>query len=199
MKRVLQKQNRRKYASNIACFFILVIIFTYCRKPTDDLCGLTLQEFEVIDSQFSSLIDRVRDSVTIKNRYNRPIPVLELRKNDSILEFGFVSAEKSSLSKMYIFMNNKRIVGYLNMEKDTFIILSNVVSRFDFYNIFYSYITPTGNKHQFEYIYFPDDLYCPPDEEGRPCPPLLFDPHYYWYVYKNGEYIYQEDYHDLKR
>lgn len=200
MRQESQKQNQRKYASEIILVFLILLAFTYCRKPADDLCCLTLQEFEVIDPLFRSLIDRVRDSVIIKDRYkNESIPVIELREKDSILEFGFVSAGKNNLSEMYIFMNNKRIVGYMDIEKDTFIVLSNVVSRFDFYNIFYSYIIPTENKHQFDYVYFPDDLYLPVSYKGMPPPPNFFDPYYYWYTYTGGKYIYQENYHDLKK
>jgi len=102
-----------------------------------------LQEFEVIHLQLKSLIVVVLDSTQFKDRWYdergnpESIPVIELIENDSTLEFGFVSASKGSLSLKYIFEENKRIVGYLHIEKDTFIVLSNVDSQFKFYNTFY--------------------------------------------------------------
>ena len=65
-------------------------------------------------------------------------------------------------------------------------------------NTFYKFMIPTGGKQQFEYIYFPGHLYCP-SENGIPCPPEFFDPYYYWYVYKDGEFIFQEDFTHSRR
>ena len=206
MKKALQKQYLRKLGNKILLISLLVIGFTNCGRQTNDPCGLTLQEFEVIDPQLKVLIEGIRETDKYKENeeHQESILVIELIKNDSTLEFGFVFADKSSLSEMYIFKENKRIIGYLNIEQDIFIILSNVISRHEFYDIFYEFIIPTGNKQQFEYVYFPDDLYHSVELDKKDMiykwpPPLLFDPYYHWYTYKDGKYVYQEDFHDQRR
>ena len=198
----LRKQCLKKYAIKILLLSLLVIGFVNCGKQKDN-SGFTLQEFEVINPQLKLLISSIRDSCTFIDRYDEreyleTIPVIELIKNDSTLEFGFVSAGKKGFSETYIFEENKRIVGYLHMEKDTFIILSNIASLFEFCYIFYKFVIPNGNKQQFEYISFPSYLYCVTDN-GFPCVPDIFDPYYYWYTYKEGKFIFQEDFTDLKK
>lgn len=204
MKKELQTQSQRKYVNKTFLLLLVLIGLINCGKQKDYLCGFTLQEFEVINPKLKLLIEGVRDSCYMIDTFekevsSRSVSVIDFIKNDSIIEIGFISVDKRSLSDTHIFEENRRIVGYLNIEKDTFIVLSNINSWSKFYDILYKFMIPTGNKQRFEYVFFPDNLYCRPEDEIF-CPPLIFyDPHYYWYTFKDGKFIYQEDFHDIKR
>ena len=204
MKKKLRIQSPRKYVSKTFLLLLVLIGLINCGKQKDNLCGFTLQEFKVIDPQLKLLIEGIKDSCYMIDTYeiggsSRSVSVIDFIKNDSTIEIGFISVDKRSLSDTHIFEVNRRIVGYLNIEKDTFIVLSNINSQSEFNKTVYKFMTPTGNKKRFEYVFFPDNLYCIPDEKEVLCLPLIFyDPHYYWYTYKEGGFIYQEDYHDLK-
>jgi hypothetical protein len=148
--------------------------------------GFTLQRFDVIEPQLDSLIH----SVVIKTEQDMMrVNILELIFAESELNFVFcTSIYKDMVSKHHIFGNNKRIVGYIETSVGSMIVLSNVSEQLDFGYVFYKFIRPTDDKKVFDYIYFPDDLYCLTDEKGIPCPPLLYDPIYYWYIFNGGKF-----------
>jgi hypothetical protein len=151
-----------------------------------------LQRFEVVNPQLKSIIQGIKDSTYIKNvlEPNKNVIIMVLRVSDSIPEFCFTSTEMDEVSEMYIFKDSRRIVGYIDIEDSSLIVLSSISSQYEFMNTFYKFLIPTENKKQFEYIYFPENLYCLPDRNGIPCPPLFFDPYYYSYAFEEGRFMF---------
>ncbi|MDR0834816.1 MAG: hypothetical protein LBN93_11675 [Candidatus Symbiothrix sp.] len=174
--------------------FIIVTLFiglSSCKKESNQR-GFYLQRFEVINPQLNAIIHGIQDSSAIKNvlRPEKNVVVMVLRIYNSVPEFGFTSAEMDDFSEMYIFQKNRRIVGYIDIENSPVIVLSTITSLYEFMDIFYKFLVPTENTKQFEYIYFPDNMYCFLDEFGIPCPPSLFDPYFYSYAFKDGKFVF---------
>jgi hypothetical protein len=154
--------------------------------------GFTLQRFDIINNQLNHLLQGVKDSTMIKSNIQDPekIILLNLIADDSKnIELSITSVYKDRVSKHHIFNYSTRIVGYITIERDTLIVLSNVFSQFDFEATFYKFIKPTTDTQYVDYIYFPDDLYNV-DETGIPFPPLLYNPYYYWYIYEGGQFVF---------
>jgi len=154
--------------------------------------GFTLQRFDVISTQLKSIVHEYKKE---RKKDEDIATVLYLNLNDSAeVVVGMISLDKryDTISKKHIFEPNNRIVGFMVVEKDTLIVLSNIEHIVDFSIKAYKFIRPTNDKQYFDYIYFPDDLYCLTDENGIPCPPELYDPFPTWYIFKNNEFIFKD-------
>jgi len=147
--------------------------------------GFSLQQFEVKNIQLDSVIQYFVDSVgKIKNLSN-DIPIVALRHVDSFPAFYFTIVEKEDISHYYISELNNRIVGYIKTKKSDMIVLTTENKKMYFAMEYYKFLIPTNHTKKFDFIYFPDDMYCIPDEKGIPCPPLHFEPDYKVFIYKN--------------
>ena len=201
----LRRQCLKKYGNRIFILFFLLILLVDCKRYTKfgttgknypSGKGFILQRFDILNPHLDNIIRDIEDSVELKNMGN--IILLSLVLNNSTdIELGISLVYMDNIAKQHIFNSTQRIVGYITWKNNDLIVLSNVRSQFDFEVNFYKFIKPTLDTKYFDYIYFPSDLYQV-DEKGIPLPPLLYDPHYYWYSYKDGEFIFQEDFHDLK-
>ena len=97
---------------------------------------------------------------------------------------------------MYIFDYNRRIVGYIKTKSKDVIVLAKINSKYDFQDVYYKFLIPTTHTKKFDFIYFPDDMYCIPDEKGIPCPPQFFDVDYKVFIYRNNKFeLYSESSH----
>lgn len=181
---------KRKVRDKILKFFIVLLFtvnFTSC-KIESKRYGFTLQNFNVVNSQLDSIIRGIKDSTHILKQKESVI-VLVLRVNDSKPEFCFTSTEKEEVSEMYIYKNNRRIVGYIDNGKDRpIIVLSTISNKYDFESTFYDFLTPTNEKKYFEYIYFPENQYSIM-KDGKGYPPSFFDPYFYYYRYQDNKII----------
>jgi hypothetical protein len=142
--------------------------------------GFYLQQFEIKNTQLDSIIQIFIDN-EVKTVPNA-IPILILHSIDSIPAFYLTETEKKYVSVKYIFQDNNRIVGYTEVKNSDVIILSTINSKFDFEMEFYKYLIPKNNTRLFEFVYFPNDLYCTSLTEDIPCPPMLFHYQYQKYV-----------------
>lgn len=159
--------------------------------------GFCLQEFEIVYPPLEDIIKYVSSNFQLG--IESDVPIIELLKTDSTIEFGFTTANRRNVCESYIYRFNKRIVGYYKYEDANYILLSNVSDKYDFENTFYEYLIPTEKSRKFDYIYFPQNMYILTDRANRiPAPPELFDPYYYWYVVNDGEFIFQSDYTEGK-
>jgi hypothetical protein len=195
MKRKLLKQSIVRGSRSIVVISMIIIGMMSCAKKHDtNSCGFTLQRFEVIDSKLSSLISGIQDSTWIQTHLSdeNKVLILILSVYDDCPEFVFGYSAIEIVSDRFIFYNNRRIVGYIDVDGSPLIVLSTIASQYSFINMFYRFLIPTEEKKYFPYIHFPDDLYCLPDENGIPCPPMLFDPLFHYFVYKEGEFVYLE-------
>ena len=113
--------------------------------------------------------------------------VLILRVYDSKPEFYFTSSKAENVTKDYISQNNYRIVGYIK-NTTPIVVLSSVMSKYEFENTFYDFLIPTNTKKYFEYILFPDDQYQV-NERGIPPPPPRLDPHFYFFRYDGSHFL----------
>jgi hypothetical protein len=164
-----------------------------CKKENKPF-GFFLQRFDVVNAQLDSIIQGIKDNTNIRGVLDpkKGVIIMVLRVYDSNPEFCFTLTETDDISVKYIFENNRRIVGYIDTEDFSLIVLSDESSQFDFVSNFYKFLIPTQNTKFFEYIYFPDNLYCIPDSNGIPCPPSFFNPYYYSYLYKDAQFIYMD-------
>jgi hypothetical protein len=185
-----------KIKNNLSFFIIVTLLIglTTCKKESIQH-GFYLQRFEVLNPQLKAVIQGIKDSIYINNGLGteKKVSIMVLRVYDSIPEFCFTSTDIDEVSTMYIFKDSRRIVGYIDLDDSPLIVLSSVSSQYEFVNVFYKFLIPTENTKRFEYIYFPDNLYCLPDENGIPCPPLLFDPYYYAYAFKDGRFVFMSN------
>jgi len=165
-------------------FLVVCILLLYsCNNKN----GFSLQQFDIQNKQLSSLIHSFADSIGKREE----VPVIVLHHLDSFPAFYFVFAEKEAITPMHIFMNNRRIVGYIKTKSKDVIVLTTINSEYNFRSEFYKFLIPTIRTKKFDFIYFPNDMYCInyiPDEKGIPYPPILFEPNYKVYIYKNNEF-----------
>ncbi len=184
-------RNKRRNSIPVICIISLI-----CMGLTGGSCkgdaqkGTILQKFEIINASLINVINGIKDSMYIEKHLTEDdyVIVMELGDFDSNLEFGFTFANKKNISSLYIYDNLMRIVGYTENNDVDVIILSYEKSKFDFERKFYKFLIPTKEKRCFEYIYFPEDLYRV-DDKGIPSPPVVFDPHYYYFYFKEGSFI----------
>ncbi|BEG98041.1 hypothetical protein BSYN_03060 [Bacteroides sedimenti] len=163
------------------------MIFVSCKVESKHK-GFTLQNFKVVNGQLDSIIRGINDSTHILKQKGYVI-ILVLRVYDSKPEFCLTSAEKEAVSEKYIYLNNRRIVGYLdNGNDEPIIILSTDCNKYDFESTFYTFLNPTGKKKYFEYIYFPDNQYSLKND-GTGYPPSFFDPYFYYYRYQENNIV----------
>lgn len=157
--------------------------------------GFTLQHFTIVNPLLNSIEKGISDSMYMKNISNpdEVIGILVLRIFDSVPEFCFTIAKKEDVLNYCMYSTIRRIVGYVQNDKTMLIVLSEEHNTYKFESTFYEFLIPTSEKKYFEYIYFPDDQYAV-NEKGIPNPPVLFDPYYYCYAYRDGEMIYMNYY-----
>ncbi len=182
-------KNRVEKSIPIACIISVVCIGLIGCK--ESVCkGTSLQKFEIINTQLDNVISGIKDSTFIKDNLadDNHVIVMVLRDFDSNLEFCFTSADKNDISRMYIYNNLRRIVGYLDHKGTDVIILSEEKHKYYFEDKFYKFLIPTKEKCNFDYIYFPDDLYVV-DDKGKPFPSGLFNPYYYFFYFKEGNFV----------
>ena len=156
-------------------------MFCNCR----DSKGFSLQQFEIKNTQLESIIHSFVDSIAKVEDLSNSIPIMALHRLDSFPTFYFTIVEKEDVSHSCIFDKNRRIVGYIKTKSKDMIVLTTENSKFYFQMEFYKFLIPTNHTKQFDFIYFPDDMYCVPDEKGIPCPPLLFEPNYKVFICRN--------------
>lgn len=181
------KRNVRDKILLFLTILLFAIDFTSC-KVASKHCGFTLQKFKIVNSQLDSIIRGIKDSTYIFKQ-NENVIILVLRVYNSKPEFCFTSAEKEDVSEKYIFLHNRRIVGYIdNGNNKPIIILSADSNKYDFESTFYQFLIPTGEKRCFEYIYFPDNQYSIM-KDGKGYPPSFFDPYFYFYRYQGNKII----------
>ena len=163
-----------------ACLIVGILILNNSR-------GFSLQQFEVKNPQLDSIIHSFVDSVGKIEDLSNDIPIMLLDHLDSVPAFYFISDQKEGMSSMYIFRPNKRIVGYAKTKNKDVIILTSINSIYDFEKEYYKFLIPTNHTKKFDFIYFPDDMYCIPDENGIPCFPTTFEPSFKVFIYKNDK------------
>ncbi len=181
-------KDRMKNSISVTGVIVAICIgLTVCKDVNK---GTTLQKFEIINIQLDKVISGIKDSAFIKENLASDdyVIVMVLREFNSNLEFCFTSANKKDISNLYIYDNLTRIVGYTNNKGVEIIILSDEKSRYDFERKFYKFLIPTKEKRYFDYIYFPEDLY-ELDDHGIPTPRVLFDPYYYFFYFKEGNFV----------
>jgi len=166
--------------------FLFVLAFLNCKNKSKHN-GFELQRFKVVNIQLDSIIRGIKDSTHIL-KHGENVIVLVLRTYESNPEFCFTSAKTEDVSEDYIYSNNRRIIGYININEIPIIVLSTESNKYDFEMTFYKFLIPTEDKKYFEYIYFPDDQYSV-DARGFGTPPPLFDPYFYYYTYKGNKII----------
>lgn len=172
----------------IGFMFILIIGLTNCKKESKHN-GFVLQNFKVINSELISIINGIKDSAYILKESDDVI-ILELKVHDSVPMFCLTSAKRNKLNEYFIYSSNSRIVGYIEDKKlpTEIIVLSDINNKVSFELAFYKFLIPTEDKKYFEYIYFPDNQYSI-DARGFGAPPPLFDPYYYYFIYKGNNII----------
>jgi hypothetical protein len=149
--------------------------------------GFTLQRFKITNNQLLSIAGSIKDSMNIVNQKEYVI-ILILRNYNSSPEFCFTFAKAEDVSKDFIYIKNRRIIGYIQNNGIPIIVLSTENSKYDFEMTFYKFIVPTTEVKYFDYIYFPEDQYSI-DSRGFGAPPPFFDPHYYYYACKGGKIV----------
>lgn len=185
------KQSRKRFVSFLS-LIVCILVLSGCNGNR----GFSLQKFEVKNTQLDSIVRSFVDSIEKIESSSNGIPIMTIHHLDSIPAFYFTVDEKESITPMYIFSNNRRIVGYINTKNKDIIVLTSINSKFDFEMEFYKFLIPTDHLKSFDFIYFPDDMYCVADENGLPCPPILFDPNYKVFIYKNNKFEMDSIYSD---
>jgi hypothetical protein len=148
--------------------------------------GFKLQQFTITNFQLKSVTQVITDSLCMPKKDE--VIVLLLGINDSIPEFCFTSAKIKDVSNDYIYLDNRRIVGFINNNGKSIIVLSTEPNKFIFESIFYEFLIPTNRKEYFWYIKFPDNQYHV-NKQGIGYPPYAFDPFYHCYTYKENEIV----------
>ena len=177
-----------KRANIISTLLFIVFILAFYNCSNDNSRGFSLQQFDVKNIQLDSIICSFmnNNNEEIKDLSNK-VPILALHHIDSFPAFNFTFVEKEDVSPYCIFEENRRIVGYVEIKNKDVIVLTKTNSKLYFAMEFYKFLIPTNHTKKFDFIYFPDDMYCVPDENGIPCPPHSFEPNYKVYIYKNNK------------
>lgn len=178
----------------IVCISFLFLLTLVSCKNKSKPEGFVLQRFDIINPQLDSLIRYVEDSIEYRDNTEnlftkQEVLILLLRVYNSHPEFCFGETDKKDFSEAVIYRMLSRVVGYIETGKRTIIVLSTDPSIHNFEMTFYKFILPTEDKHRFDFIYFPDDLYYA-DENGWPLPPPLGADIYQYYAYNKGKFDY---------
>jgi hypothetical protein len=179
------KFTEQKKDSYVSIFLILMTftILISCKNR-----GFGLQKFEIQDSTLITIADKFIDSVKFSDDVTKDgIPLLILHKIDTFPGFYFTYAEKEDVSLKYIFRENRRIVGYVEVNSKDMIVLSTISDSYDFECNFLRFLIPTYTTKEFDFIYFPNNLYCVPDNSGFSCSPSLFNPPYKIFIYMENK------------
>ena len=91
--------------------------------------------------------------------FEKKVIVLEFLMKDSLPEFWFSFHSKDELRDIYIFGQNKRIIGYFSKNNVEIVLLSRINYKYEFEERFCKFIYPTNDNLIFDYIYFPDNQY----------------------------------------
>ena len=171
-----------KRINNSLLLIVCFLIFYNC----SDRKGFSLQQFEIKNTQLDSVIHSFVDSINRIKDLSHDIPIMALHHIDSFPAFYFTIVDKENVSPNCIFNNNRRIVGYIKTKNKDMIVLTTENSTSRFQMEFYKFLIPTYRTKKFDFVYFPDDMYCVPDEKGIPCPPLHFETNYKVFIYRNN-------------
>lgn len=161
----------------IAVVFICVSCYKQPKKNND---GMVLTKFEIIDSRINEILDTAISDF-IPNPYpNEDVFILEAIKLDTMSVFITSLLNKKTISEMYIFRNNKRILGYTERHGHDIILLTTTQKFYDVEANYSNYIVPTDSSRFFDYIYFPNNMYND-FETGKPIKgwnnvTVLYDP-----------------------
>jgi len=163
-------------------YFICTLMFYSCNNNKK---GVSLQQFNIKSTQLDSVIQSFVDSIKKIKELSNDIPIMALQSIDSFPAFYFTIVEKEDISHYYISELNTRIVGYIKTKSKDIIVLTKESDKMYFVMKYYKFLIPTYHTKKFDFIYFPDNMYCVPDEKGIPCPPFHFEPDYRVFIYKN--------------
>jgi hypothetical protein len=181
MKKKFTEQKKDSYVSIFLIFMTLGILIS-CKNR-----GFGLQKFEIQDSTLVTIADKYIDSVKALEYFRDGFPLMILHEIDTFPGFYFTYAEKEDISLKYIFKENRRIVGYVEVNSKDMIVLSTMSGSYKFEHNFFRFLIPTYMTKEFDFIYFPENLYCVPDRSGFPCPPSLLDPSYKIFIYMENK------------
>lgn len=151
MEKVFIKQNHGK--GSVLIFFLVLLLIS-CNGNRNHATEVQLHEF-VVDRELDIALDSVVSY--LKEDYSSDL-VLELMKSDSLLSIDVSLYDRNLISK-YIYYNNRRIVGFLEKNKDTVLILSNIDNLYDLGESFSKFLYPTKQKGTFRYLQIPLSQY----------------------------------------
>lgn len=190
---------RQKVKKAVSVLILLFLSFA-CTSKKETQCGFILQHFEITNSALSEILLDAKDNVyTNVLSEADDVMVMVLRSYGNSPFFTFTTARKGDISSDLIFDQNRRVVGYIEVEKEPVIVLSNIADKYEFVDIFYHFIHPTEQKHQFDFIYFPNQMYPIPDESDNIPPPHLVNYPHYSYIFDNGRFIFYSPSEDFER
>jgi hypothetical protein len=178
------KFTEQKKDSYFSIFLILMTlgILISCKNK-----GFNLQKFEIRNADIINIADKYIDSIETLEYFRDGFPLMVLHEIDTFPAFYFTYAEKEDVSLDYIFKENRRIVGYVEVNSKDMIVLSTMSNSYKFEHNFFRFLIPTYMIKEFDFIYFPENLYCVPDSSGFPCPPPFFDPSYKIFIYMENK------------
>ena len=189
---IIERSTIMEKRNSLKMLFILIGIACVCNScnlSKDN--GFELEEFAIDNAGLHSVVDSVINmySPVLQSTDEKKILSLNLSHKDSVLLFIFSIRDEEELLNMYIFRDNKRIVGYTTIGKEDIILLSDIDDLPELGELFGSFIHPTGISKELSYMKYPNNLYIGEGVNVWPKYELIYDPTYLIYPFINNTFL----------
>lgn len=144
-----------------------------------------LQQFSIIDSQVDSVTRMVIHEAYSPSRQTTEDMALGINRieNDTIeLMYSFHDKKDNELSNEFIPINNKRVLGYINIDGIDIILLSNINDFNELREFLSKIISPTSKRKAFCKLKYSNSLYDKSTWEYG----TMYEPLCWHFKYKNG-------------
>lgn len=192
----MEKVFTRKHHGNKKWIVLLLAVVCICvscskKQTKDENDGMILTKFEITDERINEILDTAIS--LLRNHTDKDVFILEAMKIDTMSVFVTAELSKKTISRKYIFENNKRILGYTERHGYDFMLLTTTQDLYSVIDNYSSYFVPTDSSRFFDYIYFPNYMYNKYDyraekpAKGWGDPYIAFyDPIFCIYVYEKS-------------
>lgn len=129
---------------------------------TENAHASVLLEFSIIDSKVDSVTKFMIHELYTKKYQAKETMALgfNLMSNDTIeLVYSFHDRKNNELADRFIPINNKRVIGYVNIEDVDIVLLSNINVMEDLTKTLSKIIKPTSNSKAFVNLIYSDSFY----------------------------------------
>lgn len=175
---------RMEITKKISKISMLVLLFMICScGQNNEDHRYKFDEFVIDDTTFSAICDSfMLMSMKVREAEKEKIAFVEINEYDSVSTLDFANVDKETLIENRVCCMGKRIIGYVVVNNEKLLLLSNEHVDRKFIHKFGDLFHPSGRMEGFDALYNSShsfSKYYDDKEKEWQIPVLIYDPVYY--------------------